>query len=327
MRSTFSTGLVAFVLLAAGCGSSSNSGSASAGAGGQSAAGGSENVGGAGIGGAGIGGAGIGGTAQTAGGSSSVGCTDTATASGTFTVRYDAAEIPVAGGGKSYYAQTNWWHLYTSQTMSYDGLSFTIGDPEATTVPANDNAPTGFPSLFIGSYSGNTTTGSNLPKAISELTTVPTILSTNALDKDTSNFNAAYDVWLTATGDPLSDSDFSPGAGGAYLMVWLFKPADRQPRGGNRGQPNYPGQSVDGVEGSWDVWFDPGSGTYPPCVSYVSATPRDSLSFDLNAFIQDAIANDYGVTADMYLNVVFAGFEIWSGGDGLSVKQFCAQVN
>jgi hypothetical protein len=29
----------------------------------------------------------------------------------------------------------------------------------------------------------------------------------------------------------------------------------------------------------------------------------------------------------MYLSIVFAGFEIWSGGDGLQDKQFCAAVN
>jgi hypothetical protein len=28
----------------------------------------------------------------------------------------------------------------------------------------------------------------------------------------------------------------------------------------------------------------------------------------------------------MYLNIVFAGFEIWGGNDGLQVKQFCASV-
>jgi hypothetical protein len=29
----------------------------------------------------------------------------------------------------------------------------------------------------------------------------------------------------------------------------------------------------------------------------------------------------------MYLSLIFAGFEVWSGGDGLECKQFCAAVN
>jgi hypothetical protein len=28
----------------------------------------------------------------------------------------------------------------------------------------------------------------------------------------------------------------------------------------------------------------------------------------------------------MYLSIVFAGFEIWGGGDGLQAKAFCANV-
>jgi hypothetical protein len=272
-----------------------------------------------------------GGTGGTTGGTGGTGgtvdpfCPDTATASGQFTIRYDAVEIPVTGGGKSYYAHTNWWHLFNGQTMSYNGLSFAIGDPSGTAVATTDGSPTGFPSMFIGSYSGNTTIGSNLPKQVSALTTVPTVFSTNSLSKDTSRFNAAYDVWLTASGNPLPANQFSPGTGGAYLMVWLFKPADERPRGPNLA--NYTGRTVSGVSGTWDVWVDPARTGSPPCISYVSTTPLDSLSFDLNAFIQDSIQNTYGITSSMYLSVIFAGFEIWAGGDGLEVNRFCARVN
>ena len=81
-----------------------------------------------------------------------------------------------------------------------------------------------------------------------------------------------------------------------------------------------------GIPGTWDVWVDtPTAG--PPCISYVSTTPRDSLSFDLNAFIQDSVQNAYGITSSMYLSIIFAGFEIWGGGDGIEVNRFCARVN
>jgi hypothetical protein len=33
------------------------------------------------------------------------------------------------------------------------------------------------------------------------------------------------------------------------------------------------------------------------------------------------------LTSSMYLGIVFAGFEIWGGGDDLQIKQFCALVN
>jgi hypothetical protein len=179
----------------------------------------------------------------------------------------------------------------------------------------------GFPSIFIGQYAGNSTTGSNLPKLVSSLTTVPTVYQTNNSTIGTSNHNAAYDVWFTQDGTPLSPSQSNPGAGGAYLMVWMFKPTDREPRGNDNGRLN---QTIAGVSGTWDVWFDT---TNPPCVSYVSSTPRDGLAFDLNDFIKDAVAKGYGVKSSMYLSIVFGGFEIWGGCDGIQLTQFCATVN
>jgi hypothetical protein len=109
-------------------------------------------------------------------------------------------------------------------------------------------------------------------------------------------------------------------------MVWLFKPEGRQPRGGVGGSPNQIGHTIEGVEGAWDVWLDP-STTFPPCVSYVSVTPREALEFDLAGFIRDAVKNNFIVTQNMYLSVIFAGFEIWGGGDGIQMKKFCVNVN
>ena len=65
---------------------------------------------------------------------------------------------------------------------------------------------------------------------------------------------------------------------------------------------------------------------HPPCVSYVSATEREELTFDLADFIRDAVDNGYFVTEEMYLSIIFAGFEIWGNGDGLKLEQFCVDV-
>ncbi|HEY5284702.1 MAG TPA: hypothetical protein VIM14_18055, partial [Polyangia bacterium] len=82
-------------------------------------------------------------------------------------------------------------------------------------------------------------------------------------------------------------------------------------------------RAVGSAPGSWNIWYD---NSNPPCVSYVSKTPISTLEFDLNAFIKDAIANNYGVTNSQYLSLIFAGFEVWGGGNGLQVKNFCANV-
>lgn len=216
-------------------------------------------------------------------------------------------------------ASTNWWHKFTDQTVALHGIGYTVNNPSNVSVPQTDGAPIGYPTIFVGSYSGNETVGSNLPKQVSTLTNVYTVFETNSLSLDTSNFNAAYDVWFTATGSPLPPTQYSPGRGGAFLMVWMFDPRDRQPRGQNR----HPAHTVSGLDGTWDVWID---STNPPCISYVSTVPRESLVFDLNDFIKDSVANGYGVTNDMYLSVVFSGFEIWGGGDGLQLKKYCVDV-
>lgn len=244
-------------------------------------------------------------------------CTDTSTSTGNFATQYGGATL-TTNTSKTYYLHTNWWNKYAGETVTYQGLSFTVANPTAATT--SDNNPLGYPSLFIGSYSGHTTAGSNLPKQVSALTTVPTVFSTNAADGTIANHNAAYDVWFTDTSAPLASSAYSPPPGGAFLMVWMFKPTGRQPRG----NPVRTGATVAGVDGQWNVWVDNSS---PPCISYVSTNPRNGLAFDLNAFIKDSVAFKLGITNSMYLSIIFAGFEIWGGANGIQVKNFCAKVN
>ena len=244
-------------------------------------------------------------------------CNDVASLQRMMTTRYDGALLPVTGSSKQYYVHTNWWYQFDGQTVDVDGLSYTLGNPAGAT--SGSDMPMGYPSFFIGSYSGHTTQDSNLPKQVSALTEVPTILATNASRMGTSNYNAAYDVWFTAGSAPLSSGQYSPGAGGAYLMVWLFKPSDRQPRGSIGAAST----TVPGLPGKWDVWID---WTNPACISYVSTTPIERLDFDLNRVIQDSVENSYGITSSMYLSIIFAGFEVWGGGDGLELQKFCAEV-
>jgi hypothetical protein len=247
-------------------------------------------------------------------------CTDMASSAGTLAQQFGSAELLV-GATKSYFLQSNWWQTYSNETEDYTGLSFTVHNPQNASVPPSNGSPMGFPSIFIGQYAGHSTQGSNLPKQVSALTSIPTTYETKNSAIGTTNHNAAYDVWFTQNGAPLPANQGNPGAGGAYLMVWMFKPTDRQPRGSDSA---HTGQTVAGVSGTWNVWID---NTSPPCISYVSSTPIDGLKFDLNDFIKDAVAKRYGITSSMYLSVVFGGFEIWGGADGIKLNQFCASVN
>jgi hypothetical protein len=263
---------------------------------------------------------GSGGTTSSGGSTqpATIDCPDTSTYTNFVTGQYGATVISVNNNSsKSYYMQANWWGNPPSAPQEeVSGIGFTI----TGSVSGSGNSVIGYPSIFIGTYGTKRTTSSNLPKAVSALTSVPTIFQTNVDTKGDTSYNAAYDVWFTKGSAALSDpSTSSPGSGGAYLMVWLFKPTDKQPRGTLRGN----GTIVSGVKGGWDVWYDPSD---PACVSYVASNKAASLEFDLKYFIDDAIANGYGVKSSQYLSIIFAGFEVWAGGDGLQIKHFCANV-
>jgi hypothetical protein len=248
------------------------------------------------------------------------------TLTGTLAGRYGV--IAFVSEGREYYLQVNQWNTNAdgTQTLSYGGDSF-FTMTQQTATAATNGGPTGFPSIFTGANSGRYTDDSNMPKKVSDLTTVPTSWTWDdggTLSDQTHNtYNATYDVWFStsAAGDPSAGSP-----SGGFLMVWYYKPPLAQPIG----QVRYPAVSIPGVPGTWDVWIGPNNGK--PVTSYVATSHIQTLSYDLNAFIQDAVKNRQynsapAISSDWYLTNIFAGFEIWSGGVNLATTSFCAVVN
>jgi hypothetical protein len=307
-------------------GSSATGGSTGTGGdptGGSTGTGGAATGGSSGSGGnaghAGSSGTGGSGTGGAAGGHSGTTCTPASlTMTGVLNGRYGSMLFD----SDSYFMQVNEWNSSASQVMSYGGdYLFKMTTQMAST--ATNGGPTGFPSVFIGANSRHTTSNSNLPKAVSALTTVPTSWTWNdhgTLADDTANsYNATYDVWFStsAAGEPTAS-----GPSGGFLMVWYHKPADAQPIGSAMKK----GITIAGVPGTWDVWIGL-NGTHP-CISYVSTQATLSLSYDLNLFIQDAVKNQPNtIQSSWYLTNIFTGFEIWRGGVNLESTSFCAQVN
>ena len=297
-----------------GAATGGSSGSGGAATGGSSGSGGTLATGGT----SGTGGAATGGTAGS--NQSAAGCTP---ASLTMTGALNGQYGSMLFDNNSYFMQVNEWNSKGSQVMTYGGdYLFRMTTQMAST--ATNGSPTGFPSVFIGANSRHTTTDSNLPKAVSALTTVPTSWTWNdngTLADDTANsYNATYDVWFSTSsaGEPNSS-----GPTGGYLMVWYHKPADAQPIGGSAMKK---GITIAGVPGTWDVWIGP-NGTRP-CISYVSTQTTLSMSYDLNLFIQDAVKNQPNtIQSSWYLTNIFTGFEIWRGALNVESTSFCAQVN
>lgn len=253
----------------------------------------------------------------------SKGCTvGTMSSSGSLSGQYGVAKV--TAGGKEYVVQVNEWGSTAAQTLSY-GNPFMKMTTQNGSNPSNDK-PTGFPSMFIGNNSGNSTSGSGLPKAVSSLGTVLTTWNwaDGGTAASTANhiYNVAYDVWFS-TG---SGGDSGSIPSGGYLMVWYYAQGC-QPVGSIKKA----GLTIPGIPGCWNVWVGAYNGR--PVISYMHQGMIKSLGFDLNLFIKDAYTNAaaYGGTTanykNWYLSNIFAGYEIWKGGVGLQTTSFCAEVN
>lgn len=227
----------------------------------------------------------------------------------------------VTAGGQEYVLQVNQWNSTAAQTMVYGGDLFfkmTVQEANVSTMMG----PAGYPSIFIGENSNKKTNESHLPMQVSAIRSAPTAWVWNdngtIANPGANSYNVAYDLWfnMTSTVDP-----GGTGPTGAYLMVWLHDPSDAQPIG----QTRFSNVTIPGVAGQWNVWIGTNGGR--PCISYVATQSMLNVSFDLNAFIKDAVQNRAGTVQNhWYLTNVFAGFEIWRGGVNLQTTSYCSFV-
>ena len=137
-----------------------------------------------------------------------------------------------------------------------------------------------------------------------------------------------YDVYFT------NDEEYTSGGPDVYLMVWFHANGLNPINGPGEGwscasdAPTY----VESCSAAGSVNVDGSTfhrfiGPNGPAtvISYVPETRMDEWEFDLKDFIDDAV--DQGVVSEaMYLQSIQAGFELVSGGSGLTVHGFYADV-
>lgn len=247
--------------------------------------------------------------------------------SGTLDEKFERARV-TGRDGKSYIVQNNAWNNASqqgAQVLQFTGNSFVVSQQNAGGV---GDVPLGFPSIYVGrngfrgaNDSQTTASDDGLPIQISAINSIQTRFSHNA----SGDANATYDVWFAAQ-PPAGEYQT---ASGAFLMVWTYKPGNRNAIGGfGGGTPQQ--ATVDGRQ--WNLFVggraeagDPGAGN-AQVISYV--VPNGSIpdySFDLNLFIRDAVQRGL-LNQNLFLTDVFAGFEIWSGGTGLRINDFTVDV-
>jgi hypothetical protein len=236
---------------------------------------------------------------------------------------FDREKISV--DGENYIIQNNNWGNPGGSDciLNYVNNSFTV----SSCTGSNNPAPAAFPSIYQGN-NGNTANGVLSTKTTDsmpiQVSNIASATSTFRYSGGTGTYNSTYDIWFANTAP---DREYQDGIDG-FVMIWLHDPGGAQPIGTNQGSVTIAGQS-------WNKWVGPrgdGPAGYndAPVVSFVNPTEGDhsrNQSFvnkNILEFITAASGN--GISGSMYLTDVFAGFEIWNGGQGLKIDEFSLKV-
>jgi hypothetical protein len=215
--------------------------------------------------------------------------------------------FPVAGG--TYVVQNDRWGASTQQCVTAVG---TTGFRVDTARHTNTRGPAGYPSIYRGCVYGYCTVNSGFPRQVSTLRTLRSSWSTSGPTAGgTQQYNTAYDIWF----DPTTTNKGRNT--GAEMMIWLNRTSWVQPIG----KPYYD-VNIGGT--IWTIWY---GGTDLPVISYVRKTPTTTVSnLPIESFTRDAMLRGV-VKPTWYMTSVQAGFEPWTGGQGLRTNSFSVTRN
>jgi hypothetical protein len=204
-----------------------------------------------------------------------------------------------------------WGGSNGTQCISVTGTSFTVTQQNGT---GNiRGAPVSYPSVIYGRKdAGDISASSKLPAPISSLASVKTGISTNADGSVAGVYNASYDVWFN------TDASSTDSPTGAYLMVWTYLPATAHPAGSLTASVTIGGAA-------YNVWSGGTGGNGRPYIAYVTQGAKPDLTFELLDFVKDAISRGV-IQKSWVMTNVQAGFEIWSGGANLQMRDFWIDV-
>ena len=205
---------------------------------------------------------------------------------------------PTPSGG--YEVQNNIWGSDKPQCVRIFDTGFEVLDADHE----DNGGVASYPSIWSGCWHGTCTEGTALPKPLDQLGVITTSWAVQIPD-DQEKWNAAYDVWLSPTGN-------DEGADGTELMIWLDH-GDVAPIG-EKGAT----VTLGGIE--WEVWT--GTNGAVKVISYVAAQGlRQVTDLPLNDFLDDAA--ERGMLEKTWsLACVQAGFEPWTKGAGLATTSF-----
>ncbi len=197
--------------------------------------------------------------------------------------------------------QNNEWGASDGQCVTATGDGFTVdkGDHHSSGTPA------AYPSIMSGCWMGTCTTGTTLPKQISQL--APISSSIAATVPAAAKTNLAYDIWADSTPKKNGGND------AMELMIWLKQNGGIAPVGTKSATASIGGAT-------WDVWKGTNGGVN--VISYVRQGYVDQAAgLPITDFVKNAVAQGAVKDTD-YLTNIQAGFEPWVGGPGLKLNSF-----
>jgi hypothetical protein len=164
-----------------------------------------------------------------------------------------------------------------------------------------------YPAVFKGCHWDWCTDNNDMPARIKDITSIP--LDWNVTTAGVGGtWNASLDLWFTPN-----------GVGTGYsleLMVWINSGGGAGPGGSQVATVTIGGTS-------WRVYWGGPSWHY---VAYRRVNNSNTLNMDIKPFLADAAARGY-ISDTSYLEVIEAGFEIWSDGEGLTNNSFSTSVS
>lgn len=215
------------------------------------------------------------------------------------------ATSPVAEKGYALRVRNDWW--LTPGCIQLHASGFRV----VTRYPEMNGRVDAYPSTFYGNTYGLETSGSILPRKLGSL---PRITSTWRFSGERAHglFNASYDIWgsysRTNTGHPDAFE----------IMVWLYHRGFRTPSG-------TPVVMIRHIRYYLMYWTTSYRGHIWPYVSFRQVRETAHTGITVTAFLW--YARQHGlIPARCYLVNITTGFEIVSGGYGLSSDRMTVTV-
>jgi hypothetical protein len=224
----------------------------------------------------------------------------------------------IFSSGNVYYVMNNVFNdAANSQCITASGTGFTV--TSANHNIATNGAPAAYTAFVRGCHFGTCTSGSNLPKVVSTISSVPSLFTVRPAG---TAWDAAYDIWFDRAANTRTRNN------ALEMMIWLNS-TGVQPIGSQVDTATLAGAT-------WAVWYAPGAS--PPVITYRrQATTTSMPLFDIKTFMTDAMSRNAStgrapangnpaLNTAWFMTSVQAGFELWKGGAGAAGSTFGVAV-